>query len=585
MRFIQNSLQITLKIFFFSSFFYSQAFAAPTVAVEPKTQNVYSGLKATVKITTTEAIKCTVSGDTYNKNNIILNGNVLLSPTKSVNYLFECTGQDGTKVSTNAQVSVLQKNGTVTAQAQATTPNVNQTQTSPTQTTQRPATASQAPQIQYPTQTTQTEAQNICQQYSGFQSVYGDVSGGGSNGSVPVDLTNLAPYLISINRNAQLTANEMRAGDMIRFCRIMPNIAAASARLAQESSKQLKTIADECTADEKCYLQRVYKYDVEQGVKYAQSLPVVGQNIAQLFAKVSQGKRDTSADYDPDLLEKCNQALETHTPIECMGVPLTEQAIKSNVQKIQNGISTNQLIIQTEFQNNGGVIASRPCTKTFSGKDPKGVFYKDPDCADYKIQPAIINQEVLKQIAALPYTQAYSQASELGVDQAINNISTRIQNGNLVDPDVSTGFGSISGGGGNPTGGGGSIGNGTDMSSVAPNYNKILTNIKVINTLYDVARAAYASSTSVCKSIPVQTRSQTIARVDSAKKSYTDYATALTNQWNQAVKTPNENHLNLVTQINFDLKDKYNQDLINKVYDAVKALLQSCVDASSRATS
>ncbi len=583
MHLTQNSF---LKIFFILISFvvYGNVFAAASITVEPKSQNVYIGQKATVKITTTEMSKCTVSGDTYNKNNIILNGNILLSPTKTVNYNFECTTPDGTKTSTNSQVNLINQQGNVvqpTVQPTTQQPLASNSQQPIQQASQG---SGQAPQIQYPTQNTQSEAANICQQYSGFQSVYGSAGGVGGVSSVPVDLAQLRDYLVSIDKNSQLTANEMRAADMIRFCRIMPNIAAASAKLVQESSKQLKKMADECIADEKCYLERVYKADVEQGVKYAQSLPVVGREVAKLVTAISGGKKDTSADYDAVLLDKCNQALESHTPIECLGIPLTEQVIKSNVEKIQNSINSNQIAVKSEFDRGNGVIASKPCTKTFSGNDPTGLFYKDKDCADYKIQPAIITQEVLKQITSLPYTQAYSPASELGVDQAINNISTRIQNGNLVDPNISIGFGSVSSGGTSPIGGG-IINNGTDMKTAEPNYNKIISNIKVITTLYDVAKTAYASSTSVCKAIPVQTRSQTIQRIDSAKKTYADYATGLTNSWNQAVKTPNENHLNLVAQINFDLKDKYNQDLINKVYDAVKALLQSCVDASSRATS
>jgi hypothetical protein len=252
----------------------------------------------------------------------------------------------------------------------------------------------------------------------------------------------------------------------------------------------------------------------------------------------------------------------------------------------KNRVAKSQDDLNTEFNQNGGVIGSRTCTRTQSGQDPTTVKFYEADCLSWKSDPVLINQEILRQITALPYTQAYSPASELGVDQSIANINTRIRNGNLIDPDISSNFGSIGGGGTNPTGGsGGGVNTGTNIATVEPNYKKILSNIGVITTLYDVGKAAYASTTSVCRTIPVESRSLTIQRIETSKKSYTDYATSLTNQWNAALKTPNENHLNLVTQINFDLKDKYNQELINKVYDAVKALLQTCADAAGKTTS
>jgi hypothetical protein len=70
-------------------------------------------------------------------------------------------------------------------------------------------------------------------------------------------------------------------------------------------------------------------------------------------------------------------------------------------------------------------------------------------------------------------------------------------------------------------------------ATVEPNYRKLLTNIETITTLYDVTREAYASSTSVCKNIPVTARSQTLEKVAAARKSFADYATALTAQWKQ----------------------------------------------------
>jgi hypothetical protein len=235
------------------------------------------------------------------------------------------------------------------------------------------------------------------------------------------------------------------------------------------------------------------------------------------------------------------------------------------------------------LRGGGGVIGSQRCTKTFSGADPSTLEYDDLDCANWKEQPAIINQEVLKQISALPYTQAFSPAAELGVDPAINNISTRIQGGNLIDPNISAGFGSVLSGG-KPLNTGGGTGNGSiDFKASEPVYKKLISNIEVITNLYGAAKLAYDSSTTTCQYIPVQTRSQTLEKIVSARKSYSDYSDNIKTRWAQALKTPNENHLGLITLINFDLKDKYNQEEIDKVKKAVVALLQACVDAQARA--
>jgi len=579
----RSKTTFSLTTFIFLSFFFvsfSFVSAAPTVKVEPVNQTITNNQKATVKITTTQATKCTVTGDTYNKNVVQLNGNILLSPTKSVAYVFECTDINNVVVRATSTVSV--PSGTPTTTTQPTT----QTPTPANNGTVGGQRTGTAPQIQYPSQTTQTEAANICEQYSGFKSVYEAASAGGG-ASVPTDLTQLRPVLEAINKNTQLTANEMRAADMIRFCKIIPNIAAASAKLAQEASKQLKTIADNCYADERCLLKRKYDSDLQRELERLQKSPMYGREISQMLIEMNQKDPYKEEDnFDFKQIQKCNALWKQgRNPDECVSfMTANEDVIKTKYYAAARRIETAQSSLAAEFQQGNGVIGSHTCTKTNSGSDPTQVKWYDKDCQTYNKQPLLINQEILKQIAALPYTQAYSPAAELGVDQAINNINTRVQSGNLVDPDISTGFGSISGGGSNPVSGGGSITNATDMKTVEPNYKKLLSNIETITTLYDVTREAYASSTSVCKNIPVRARSQTLEKVAAARKSFADYATALTAQWNNALKTPKENHINLVTRINFDLKDKYNQLLINQVHDSVKKLLQACVDASASTT-
>lgn len=560
-----------LFLVFFISF--SISLAAPTVEVKPASQNVNAGQKATIKITTTNSTKCTVTGDTYNKNALQqLNGNVLLSPTKTVNYLFSCSDATGLVSTTSARVVVLNTTGT----------NQNSTTNSPSVSPNN----SQAARPQYANQTVQTEAEKICNQYSGFKSVYEAATASGGS-SVPTDLTQLRPVLEAINKNTQLTANEMRAADMIRFCTILPNVANASNRLAQETAKNLKTFADKCYADRPCFLKRAYEADVENELIRAKQIESgeISQKVQKLIVELSaKQKKPNELSYNFKLNKFCNEEFKKdRTPIVCITAPHDEKIIKEQVRLSLSRVNASQEKLNAAFRDGDGIIGSRPCIKTYSGADPSGVFYLNRDCADHKEEPAIINQEVLKQIAALPYTQAYSPAAELGTDQAINNINSRVRSGNLVDPDISTNFGSVSGGGTNPISGGGNNA-GTDLKAVEANYKKLLDNVKVITTLYDVAKEGYASTTSDCKFLPVETRAKTIEKIDAANDTYKNYSKALTAVWTAANKKPKENHLSLVTQINFDLKDKYNQLLIDKVLESVRALLKPCVDAANRAS-
>ncbi len=85
----------------------------------------------------------------------------------------------------------------------------------------------------YANDTVLTEANRLCAKYTGFQSVYQTASAGGG-GSVPVDLTQLRPILESIDRNTQLTANEIRIANTIRFCDEAQNMAKANNKLAND---------------------------------------------------------------------------------------------------------------------------------------------------------------------------------------------------------------------------------------------------------------------------------------------------------------------------------------------------------------
>lgn len=582
MRLFKNkySFKIFLQTFICLAFF-NFVLAAPTITLTPKTQNIKQGENATIRITTTGASKCTVSGGRYDKNNTIVNGPVLLTPSQTSTFTFECIATDNSTSTATSSVSVL---GTVAAPTSVNTSNgtVNANNGNAAGSGSS-ASSPRAPSVPYNNDTIRKEAEAICAAYSGYTSVYNAVSGGGGGSSVPVDLTQLRPYLISIDRNSQLTANEIRNENMIRYCRETINMAKASEKLAQDSAKQLKTIADDCTADSKCLLSRVYKSDLQNEVDRLKNFPIQGRELAKILAESDQrGGIKYMQNYNPEEIKKCDQARASgRNPIECIPTMMAnEDMMTSEYFAAEKRIAARQTGLARDFADGNGVIGKRTCTETYSGADPTQVNWYDKDCnpTSVKSQPSLINQEVLRQITALPFTQAYSPANVLGADPAIGNINSRIQSGNLIDPDISPSFGSASQQGGST----GSSGNGT-LKDADANYKKLVSNIEVITTLYDVAKAAYASSTSICKTLPVQTRNDTVTRVDAAKKTYTDYSTNLKAAWDKASSTPNESHINLITQINFDLKDKYTQTLITQVYDAVKSLLQACATAASSA--
>lgn len=570
--------QLTL---FFTVLILSTTFAVAqtaniSVKVTPELQNVNPGQSATVKIQTTGAAKCTITGKPYNNFDIIRNGNILLRPTETTEYTFNCTGANNVATSTKAKVTIVPINTPTPNQQSTQTP----TQQAPTSQPQsQPATQPQRQSTQYSNQSITSTANELCGKYSNYQSVYQPaVAGGGGNGSVPVDLTNLAPYLISIDRNQQLTANEIRQDNLLRYCTEYQNMARATARLAETAAKTVKTIADNCYADKQCMLERRFKASLEQEVKFACEDSLYGEQMCKLVKSIQDPKPVNKTTADVEKQKYCNSMYERNLfPRECLLVPKAFEVITEKYYAAKENIERGQNDTRNAFGPND-VMGARPCVETASGRPPEEVRFYEPDCIRYRQEPSIINQEALRQITALPYTQAFSPSSVLGFDGVLDNINTRTREGNLVDPNISSNFGSNTGGTGNP------INTGTDLKGVEENYKKISTNIGVIIQLYDVARLAYASSTSVCRSLPVTTRREAVTRIDANKKTYLDYLTGLKGLWDAAVAKPREDHSNLIVKINFDLKDKYSQSEIDKVYDAVKKLLQTCVDAKTPAS-
>lgn len=435
----------------------------------------------------------------------------------------------------------------------------------------------------YSNTTIQSKATELCTKYTAYNNVYGEPTIGGGGGSVPVDFNDLKQVLVFIGKNTGLTANETRQTNYFKYCVEYFNMAAASAKITNQAAKELKTIADKCYGDEKCLLARLYKKDFEAEVNRAKGNKLYGNEIQKMISSINNPKPSAESTYPYELMDFCNKEFDKgRMRPECILVPKSYEVIKESYQAARDRIEVNQASLATEFANGKGVVGSRRCLKTIDGSDPSELSWPDKKCVDWKISPAIENEEVLKQIISLPFTQAFSPSAVLGSDGVINNIGDRVRAGNLLDPDISSNFGSVTGGGSNPlTSGVGSVGTG-NLKDVEANYKKLIANIDAVTNLLEAGRLFYASTTSPCaKNLSVQVRALSLSKITTSKTSFENYKKSLAEQWEKALKTPNENHSDLIVKINFDLKDKHNQKEIDDVLALVQAYLKNCLTKTS----
>lgn len=588
-----NKSGLFLLLFLFNaSFTYAQTTAKVTVT--PANQNINPGQNVTVRISTENVDNCTITGEPYNNFNIIKSGSILLRPQKTTEYTFNCKDAAGRTVSAKSKVTIVPLANTsrsnTTGGTQAGNANTGSSNTgsnsisnilsgiSGLTQSQINSTANTAPRnnTQYSNQNLLVKANELCARYSNYNSVYGDPTVGGGGGSVPVDLSNLASVLIYIQRYQQLTANELRQSNLIRYCEEYRNMARASERLADNAARTIRSLADNCYADEACLRGRVFRSGLEQEVARASRAPLYSETLTELVRTIGQPRPQTIAQRDIQMRRYCDDYYQNKNfvPKECWMVPRAFETIVTSYDQARNNIQER---VQDLNFNSDGVMGARPCIRTASNRPPEEVKFYEADCLEYRQEPSIVNQEALRQITALPYTQAFSPSAVLGFDGVLDNINTRTREGNLIDSSIAPNLGSNSGGVG-----GGTVDNGIDLKALENNYKQITANIGVITQLYDAATLAYASSTSLCKVLPVTTRNEAVRRITENKKTYTDYLADLKTKWENAIAKPRENHTDLIIKVNFDLKDKYNQAEIDRVLKAVKELLQVCVDAGGK---
>lgn len=430
-------------------------------------------------------------------------------------------------------------------------------------------------------------ANALCQKYRGISDVFPEPGFGGGS-SVPVDLSQLREVLVTINKNAGLTGSELRKQNVINFCYNSDFLGDAIDQITKAAAKEIKTVADECQANIKCLLKRIEEQKLNQKIEKRSQEGEVGVEVAKLLASVYKKKDEPKKEdlMTEDDMKKCSdEAKSGSLSFQCFTTAsywsMENRIIdKYNIDQSEIGFELAATI--DEYKLNG-ITGTRTCSKTKSGAAPTSVKWSDNDCIEYDKSSPLVSQEALKQIVALPYNQALSPAGIFGLDQSLDNINTRTRQGNLIDPDIGSNFGSATGknngtGVGNTSPGGPTIAAG-NLKDTEPAYLKLLSNLNVIDKLYSAASAAYGSSTAICAKLPVTTRAAQINSIKTTQTAYNAYRDDLIKRWNKASSTPMENHNDLLVQITFDLKDKVNQELINKVLEAVKKMIQNCVDA------
>ena len=444
------------------------------------------------------------------------------------------------------------------------------------------AQATPAPATQYATQNLFTSAAALCSRYTSYTNYFPAGTPGGGGGSVPVDFQSLLPVLLSIERNSALSANETRQGNLMVFCTEYQNLAAASARITQEAQRALTNIANTCSANRECLLQRVFEGNIQREIQNLQNLPMYGREISQLVLSLNQPKAPPTYNYE--LVQRCNQAREQgRNPIECITAPTAEDIILAGYENSRSRIETEQTELENEFVRGNGVIGNRRCTVTASGAAPATVPFYSPDCLSYNTEPGVLTEEALRQVVALPYNQAFSDTAVLGTDEVLNNISTRVGEGNLIGQYNGANFTSTVNTGGSGIGGPGTSPTGpvatssTYLASIEANYKKILQNVGTMISLYAAADAYYASSTTPCAKMPVATRSTIITNnIRKPKTGFETYRDTLIRLWNSALRNPNTINTELIVYVNTQARDGFNQPKVEEVYNNVRQIFQAC---------
>jgi hypothetical protein len=226
----------------------------------------------------------------------------------------------------------------------------------------------------------------------------------------------------------------------------------------------------------------------------------------------------------------------------------------------------------------GGVLPQSACTKTVSGADPADVKWSDKDCEAWDEQPVIVTQERLKQIVNAPYNQAFSPSAELGMDGALSNINTRINNGTLFSQNVGDNFGT------------GSTNNSiTDAEKIKnalinPATSTPPGTVSLGIMIYDAVNILYTSSTSSCVYLPVTERQRVSVEAITKRAELTAYKMDLETKWAEVLRNPKLDYTAFFIRLTVDLANKYSKDWVKTVLEDAKVKATACATAKANAT-
>jgi hypothetical protein len=292
------------------------------------------------------------------------------------------------------------------------------------------------------------------------------------------------------------------------------------------------------------------------------------------------------------------------------GLIMARQNSRENVyrdvrEKIDVRIASKKATVMNDYDKYG-VVGLYLCTKTYSGNDPSKVKWWESDCTSWKNEiPASLVLEQNKKLINLPLDLALSPAAVLGEDKEVTNITNRIYSGvageapweqqgiysnfaqsnggNPYFPNVNQGGGGNNLGitNGVGTGGGSSIGEIKDANKVK---DELLRNITLTLAMYNLGKTYYASTTSPCAVLPIAKRVETIKKIDEAMAPIQKRKDDIEKRWAEVLANPTADHSKFFLQLSADLGQNFNKEFVQKVYDAVAALLKVCVDAKNGAS-
>ncbi len=441
-------------------------------------------------------------------------------------------------------------------------------------------------------------ANRLCTAYIARPSTPGSTAGGGA--SVPVSAINIGPAIFAINRATNQTVDELKIAHFTEFCTKSNEQARSIVAVKNQAFRELTAITSACGADTACTLANARDRTTERLIQNLRSdtLNPQARDIERLLVSAANPDTDLATQRRNAiyrLSEQCQAQMRQYGYITSMcreafaNGAYPAEIIRQGFQSAQLTIASEQSHIQSISDRSGGLQPTRICRQTRNGANPATVDPLKPECLYYEETPIFFAQEAVRNIIALPYNQAFSAAGILGPDGGLANISTRVREGNLFDENMTSNFGSQSGqSGGSPTGGAGNVlgnldtgGSAAELEGVKANYIKLIGNLNVAIDLYEAAKTYYASTTSPCVKLPVANRASTITAITKAQKIFKDYKTNIEAAYEKEVGNPTQNHTAFINKVNTDLRDNINQAVLDTVLDAVKQVLQVCVDAAA----